>query len=262
MAELPLTRNRTSPEREAAIREAVWRADQVPSSGASSRLATIEDAPALFELLDHPGVRDWIYSLPRPLTLEGVRAYIETCVSRRERGEVLLSLNFDEEEVEALRVGLCMLSRSGDRALRRAADRISAKIDALHAPADWLQVSPWGAPDDDPELGCVSKAMLRAAVREERVLRIDYEDGAGQRTTRNIRPIAVVYHINAVLLAAWCELRSGLRHFRADRIYACEPTGVYFTGQGEALRQIWSEQNRWDLGSGDLLNEHVSPATR
>lgn len=178
------------------------------------------------------------------------------------RGYDLPPLNFDEEEVEALRVGLCMLSRSGDRALRRAADRISAKIDALHAPADWLQVSPWGAPDDDPELGCVSKAMLRAAVREERVLRIDYEDGAGQRTTRNIRPIAVVYHINAVLLAAWCELRSGLRHFRADRIYACEPTGAYFTGQGEALRQIWSEQNRWDLGSGDLLNEHVSPATR
>ena len=64
---------------------------------ASSRLATIEDARDLFELLDHPGVRDWIYSLPRPLTLEGVRAYIETCVSRRERGEVLLSLNFDEE---------------------------------------------------------------------------------------------------------------------------------------------------------------------
>ena len=97
MAELPLTRNRTSPEREAAIRDAVRQADRVPSSGASSRLATIEDARDLFELLDHPGVRDWIYSLPRPLTLEGVRAYIETCVSRRERGEVLLSLNFDEE---------------------------------------------------------------------------------------------------------------------------------------------------------------------
>ncbi|WP_158972177.1 helix-turn-helix transcriptional regulator [Chachezhania sediminis] len=177
------------------------------------------------------------------------------------RGYDLPPLNFDEEEVEALRVGLCMLSRSGDRALCRAAERISAKIDALHAPADWLQVSPWGAPADDPELGCVSKAMLRAAVRDERVLRIDYMDGAGVRTTRDIRPIGVVYHINAVLLAAWCELRGGLRHFRTDRIYACEPTGACFAGQGEILRQIWSERNRWDLGARDLTGAEAAVET-
>ncbi len=164
------------------------------------------------------------------------------------RGYDLPPLNFDEEEVEALRVGLCMLSRSGDRALRRAAERIASKIDALQVPAAWLQVSPWGAPDDDPELGCVSKAMLRAAVREERGLRIEYEDAVGVRTTREIRPIAVVYHIDAVLLAAWCELRGALRHFRTDRIYACEHTGATFAGQGEVLRQIWSEQSYWDHG--------------
>lgn len=174
------------------------------------------------------------------------------------RGYDLPPLNFDEDEVEALRVGLCMLNRSGDRELRRAAERISAKIDALHAPAEWLQVSPWGAPDDDPDLGCVSKGMLRAAVREERVLRIDYVDAAGARTTRDIRPIAVVYHIDAVLVAAWCELRSGLRHFRTDRIYKCEPTGVCFQGQGEVLRQIWSQQNRWDLGGENDLIEETS----
>ncbi|MEO1679764.1 MAG: YafY family protein [Pseudomonadota bacterium] len=176
------------------------------------------------------------------------------------RGYDLPPLNFDEEEVEALRVGLCMLSRSGDRALRRAAERISTKIDALHEPADWLHVSPWGAPDDDPDLGCVSKAMLRAAVREERVLRIEYQDADGVRTTRDIRPIAVVYHISAVLLVAWCELRAGLRHFRTDRIYACEPTGSRFAGQGEVFRQVWLEQNRWDLGEGEVVSEETSDA--
>ncbi len=165
------------------------------------------------------------------------------------RGYDLPPLNFDEEEVEALRVGLCMLSRSGDRALRRAAERISTKIDALHAPADWIQVSPWGAPEDDPELGCVSKAMLRAAVREERVLRIDYADATGARTTRDIRPNAVIYHGDAVLLAAWCELRNGLRHFRTDRIHACDAPGATCRGQGAVFRQLWSEQNRWDVVS-------------
>ena len=176
------------------------------------------------------------------------------------RGYDLPPLNFDEEEVEALRVGLCMLSRSGDRALRRAAERISTKIDALQAPATWLQVSPWGAPDDDPDLGCVSKAMLRAAVREERTLKIEYEDATGARTLRNIRPIAIVYHIDAVLVAAWCELRGGLRHFRTDRIYACEPTGSSFSGQGEILRQIWSEENRWDPTEDEIDEMRIRPA--
>ena len=64
-----------------------------------------------------------------------------------------------------------------------------------------------------------------------------------------IRPIAVIYHVDAVLLAAWCELRNGLRHFRTDRIHACEATGATFRGQGAVFRQIWSEQNRWDVVS-------------
>ncbi|MEM9248181.1 MAG: YafY family protein [Pseudomonadota bacterium] len=178
------------------------------------------------------------------------------CVLRR--GYDLPPLNVDEEEVEALRVDLRMLSRSGDRALRRVAERISSKIDALQAPATGLHVSPWAAPDDDPELGCVSKAMRRAAVREERVLRIEYQDADGVRTTRDMRPIAVVYHIDAVLVAAWCELRSGLRHFRTDRIYAREPTDAVFSGQRVVLRQIWSEQNRWESADEDVSAEGVA----
>ena len=67
-----------------------------------------------------------------------------------------------------------------------------------------------------------------------------------------------MYHIDAVLVAAWCELRNGLRHFRTDRIYACEPTGTTFAGQGEILRQIWSEQNRWDQGEDDVAGEERS----
>lgn len=175
------------------------------------------------------------------------------------RGYDLPPLNFDEEEIEALRVGLSMLTRAGDTTLSRAAERICAKIDALQAPADWLQVSPWGAPADDPDLGCVSVAHLRAAVREERKLRLDYEDGDGGMTTRIVRPIALVYHINCVLLASWCEMRDGFRHFRADRIHACEPLDDIFPGQGDVLRSIWRERNRWDRADLDSPEERNAP---
>ncbi len=156
-------------------------------------------------------------------------------------------LNFDLEEVEALRVGLLLLSRTGDNALQQAARRICGKVDALHGPADWLHVSTWGATNDDPELGCVSKAMLRHAIREELKLAVTYKDADDRETIRRVRPIALVYHSEYVLLAGWCELRGALRHFRTDRIYDCQQLNDNFTGESETLRALWLEQKQRDV---------------
>ena len=155
------------------------------------------------------------------------------------RGYDLPPLNFDQEEIEALRVGLLLLSRTGDSMLQKAAERIFEKVDVLHGPADWLQVTSWGAPADDPELGCVSISMLREAIRDEHKLSVSYRDEKDDVTQRTIRPIALSYRATCILLAGWCELRSGLRHFRTDRIYACEKLQEQFSGQGDVLRDLW-----------------------
>ncbi|MEM7498099.1 MAG: YafY family protein [Pseudomonadota bacterium] len=181
------------------------------------------------------------------------------------RGYDLPALNFDEEEIEALRVGLTLLSRTGDSALQRAAARIRTKIDALADEADWLQVAPYGAPSDrpgeaaadgldhDPAGGsgaapggsAVPIAMLRDAVREARKLRLCYRDGEGRETERQVRPVALVYHLDCTMLAAWCELREGFRHFRTDRLLAVLPQEERFAEQSAALRALWLERNRW-----------------
>ncbi|OWU86571.1 transcriptional regulator [Oceanicola sp. 22II-s10i] len=158
------------------------------------------------------------------------------------RGYDLPPLNFDTEETEALRVALAMLARTGDMALMRAGQRVCDKIDALHGPATWLHVAPFGAPADDPALGCVPVSLLRRAIRDERKLRITYETPAGPRTERTIRPLVVIYHVEVKMLAAWCELRHDLRHFRMDRIYAWQELNETFTGQGETLRTLWAER--------------------
>lgn len=165
------------------------------------------------------------------------------------RGYDLPPLNFDQEEIEALRVGLSMLQRTGDSALQRAASRIADKIDGLRADADWIQVAPWGAALDDPSLGCVSKASLRDAIRNERKLRLTYRNAEGEESVRTVRPIALVYHVEVVLLATWCELRRGFRHFRTDRIWGCEVLEERFEGQGAALRALWAEENRFERKS-------------
>ena len=158
------------------------------------------------------------------------------------RGYDLPPLNFDEEELEALRVGMSLLARSGDSALQRAAARIRDKVSALREPAEWLHVAPWGAPPDDPSKGCVSLAMLRQAVRSERKLKLTYHDKDDVQTERIVRPVAVIYHLECNLLAAWCEMRGGFRHFRTDRIWNAEMLEDTFTCQGGILRQIWAEQ--------------------
>ena len=162
------------------------------------------------------------------------------------RGYDLPPLNFDQEEIEALRVGLLLLSRTGDSMLQKAASRIFEKVDVLHGPADWLQVTPWGAPTDDSELGCISISMLREAIRDEHKLELTYRDENDVETLRTIRPIALSYRSTCILLAGWCELRSGLRHFRTDRIYGCNKQTEQFVGQGKVLRDLWLTSYRSD----------------
>ncbi|WP_424984868.1 helix-turn-helix transcriptional regulator [Microbulbifer sp. S227A] len=177
--------------------------------------------------------------------LQGMRTPIEGEAGMgylMRRGYDLPPLNFDTDEIEALRVALAMLARTGDSALQRAAQRVCGKIDALHGPADWLEIVPWGAPSDDSAPDCVSKAMLRSAIREERKLELLYRDEKQNETRRVVRPLVLIYHLNCVMLAAWCETRATFRHFRADRIWECTLTGTDFRGEGDVLRRLWREQ--------------------
>ncbi len=165
------------------------------------------------------------------------------------RGYDLPPLNFDQEEIEALRVGLSMLARTGDSALQNAARRVTDKIDDLQESTDWLQVAPWGAPLDDPDLGCVSMSMLRTAIRSEAKLKLTYRSSEDHETTRVVRPIALIYHLECVMLAGWCELRDSFRHFRTDRIYSCMVLEESFAGQSDALRMLWLEKNNYEAPS-------------
>jgi predicted DNA-binding transcriptional regulator YafY len=66
------------------------------------------------------------------------------------------------------------------------------------------------------------------------------------RTTRTVRPLALVYHLECVMLAPGANC-AGFRHFRTDRIYECRVLDQSFAGQGDALRAIWPDQDRWGI---------------
>jgi predicted DNA-binding transcriptional regulator YafY len=155
-------------------------------------------------------------------------------------------LMFAAEEVEAIVVGLAMLGRTGDAGLLAAAKRAGRKI-ADMLPGDRareFEAPPLHASDwNTVPKSSVDPARLRRAIRSEEKLRLAYVDGVGKRTRRTVRPLTMVYYIEVMVLAAWCELRKDFRHFRIDRIVDCSTTGKRFQGEGEPLRLKWREQH-------------------
>lgn len=153
-------------------------------------------------------------------------------------------LMFTQDEVEAIVVGLALLGRTGDPGLERSANRAATKIsDVLPEGAQRtapLHVSRWNSiPKPN-----VEASTLRRFIREEAELRLTYRDLEEHRTTRDIKPLALIYYIDAVLLAAWCELRQAFRHFRIDRIEQCAATGQHFSGLSDSLVRRWEQESR------------------
>ena len=97
MSNIPITRTPVPQAKSAAIRAAVAAATSLPSDNESSQLATLADAALFHDFLSDPQIHAPIYTLPRPLTVDSVRAFIADHQQQRERGCGLLFLNFDDQ---------------------------------------------------------------------------------------------------------------------------------------------------------------------
>ncbi|MFK7744661.1 MAG: helix-turn-helix transcriptional regulator [Roseobacter sp.] len=132
-------------------------------------------------------------------------------------------LGFEDDELEALVLGLRDVSEIGDPALAQAANSALAKIKARVPPrqANRLQhavldVRRFRAL---PRIA-IDVARLRAATWDEMAVSFGYQDAAGAETTRTVYPLGLVYLDNSNVLLAWCLLRKDFRTFRLDRMNA------------------------------------------
>lgn len=159
-------------------------------------------------------------------------------------------LMFSIEEMEAIVLSLALLERTGDIELKQAAKRVSAKIAGAVPPPlrqifDANALHAWGFAA--PSASAIDLSLVRRAIRDEEKLDLAYRDEYGRATERMIRPIALIYYAETANIVAWCELRQAIRNFRSDRIEDCQPTGLRFKGQGDALRQMWI--NGWQTNT-------------
>jgi predicted DNA-binding transcriptional regulator YafY len=162
-------------------------------------------------------------------------------------GFMLPPLMFSEEEIEALVLGGRWVARSTDEPLGKAAQNALAKIAAV-LPDDLkrsLETSSYLiVPDKRVAAGIAALPALREAIRTERKLRISYVDNNEKSTQRTIWPFALGFFERVRMVAAWCELRQGFRHFRTDRIASLKLTGARYPRRRMALLQEWRAADR------------------
>lgn len=159
-------------------------------------------------------------------------------------GFLLPPLMFRPEEIDALVLGARWVAERTDHKLQDAAKgalaRISAVLpDELRATLDTstLLVGPSAKLPTDG----IDTAILREAIRTERKVLLDYQDGNGQVTKRVIWPFALSFFDDARVLVAWCELREGFRHFRTDRIAAVDVVEQRYPKRRQILLREWRE---------------------
>jgi predicted DNA-binding transcriptional regulator YafY len=151
------------------------------------------------------------------------------------KGYDLPPLNLDVEEAEAIAIGLSLIARIGDPDLWRAAGRASRKLVGVAPGTRNLVASSSGI--DATE--AVNLRKLRHAIRDERKIALSYRDISERDTDRVIWPIVLIYYVDAVMVAGWCELRQAFRHFRLDRVQRWNILEDEFAGKGAALLEEW-----------------------
>jgi len=95
-------------------------------------------------------------------------------------------INFDVEEAEAITVDLAMITLTGDKGLKRAAQKLADGTPL----SNMLFASSWGT----PEPPSIDLSDVRKAIREEQKINITYKNSEEVESARTILPVAIAYH--------------------------------------------------------------------
>ncbi|HEU0306282.1 MAG TPA: YafY family protein [Lysobacter sp.] len=147
------------------------------------------------------------------------------------KGADIPPLMFTVDELEALVVGTRFVRAFGGERLGRGATTALLKIEAVlpESLRERSRRTRIFAPQLDNRIE--SSGMidaLHAAIEQAQVLRLEYRDGNGEVTSREVEPLALAFWGGSWTLGAWCRLRRDFRSFRPDRIVAHAITGEVF----------------------------------
>jgi len=157
-------------------------------------------------------------------------------------GWVLPPLMFDEDELEALLLGIRWVARRTDPALEHSARSALDKIEAV-LPRDLRHVFEQSAllvgPSFHPQGVELDLSLVRSAIRERRRVQLSYRDAKDAPSVRVVWPVALGFFESSRMLAGWCELRKDFRHFRLDRVVSWKVLPQHYPGSRASLFERW-----------------------
>lgn len=157
---------------------------------------------------------------------------------------LLPPMTLNETEIEAIFLALNWLNDIPDQALKSASKAVLAKLNAvlpehcqhlleqttLRSITAWLPVNE------------MLVEQVRLAIRQQVKITVDYTDEQQRISSRVLWPFALGYFNDRIVLAAWCELRDGFRHFRIDRIQQLSLSQELYPQFKQQLFQQWWTQ--------------------
>jgi predicted DNA-binding transcriptional regulator YafY len=150
-------------------------------------------------------------------------------------------LTLTADEVQALTLGLQLVTRGADPSLTKAAESLQGKIAAV-LPARLMEgigQETWVFPGAEALAAARHLPLLRRSIRlRERVI-IGYVDRSGIPTERPVRPLVLEFWGRVWTLATWCETRRDFRSFRVDRIGTLRPTTETFPEEPGTTLTDW-----------------------
>lgn len=169
-------------------------------------------------------------------------------------GFLLPPLMFSVEEIEALVLGARWVANKADSKLSAGAENALTKIasvlpkelkDTLDSTN--LLIGPSKEMHEDR----IDSAVLRQAIRDEKVLSIYYRDLKEKESERRIWPFALGYFDGVRVLLAWCELRQAIRNFRTDRILSCTLEKARYPTPRHVLLKQWRTDDQFAIKAAD-----------
>jgi predicted DNA-binding transcriptional regulator YafY len=132
----------------------------------------------------------------------------------------------NEHEADSLVLALKTLQATRYPELSTTLDKLGALF-KRSSQNDWVRVdfSPWGSePNFDDKF-----VNIKMAILNRKAVRFDYLSSLGEKTTRSVEPLQLVYKGQAWYLLGWCRSRDDMRMFRISRIKNLTLTQESFT---------------------------------
>ena len=199
-----------------------------------------------------------IYRDIQDLSLSGVPIESEAGVGYMLRHSLdIPPIMFDADELEAIVLGVKMITAWSGNQLDKSAKSALEKIEAVipkelkeNIETSRLFVPTFAIPNQHKD----NFETLRQSINNHVVVKVTYKKLNGEVSDRELWPLGMYYWGKVWTLVAWCELREAYRAFRVDRMQSILPLDKnYSEVDGRSLddyiaiqKALYREQKEWD----------------